>query len=157
MPLKASSMLSSLWTTLIEYETPRLVRIHNQKLGVVRRLIQASIITYVGFYALWMQRGYQEFCQVESSVTVKIKGTTKSHLHPDSPNDPSEQRCFFWGSWLAGEMPVLPPWFQVCTPESGMWPTTWCLQQKMEPSLWPPMSSSPQIRSGVSVHLQWII
>ena len=54
-----SSFFSSLWTSVIEYETPRLVRIHNRKLGLVRRLIQASIVAYVCLYALWLQRGYQ--------------------------------------------------------------------------------------------------
>ena len=39
---------------------------------------------YVAFYALWLQRGYQEFAQVESSITVKIKGVTKSHLDNSS-------------------------------------------------------------------------
>ena len=54
-----TSFFSSLWTSVIEYETPRLVRIHNRKLGLVRRLIQASIVAYVCLYALWLQRGYQ--------------------------------------------------------------------------------------------------
>ena len=73
-------VLSSIWTSIIEYETPRLVRIHNRKLGLVRRLIQFSIVCYVLLYALWLQKGYQEFTRVESSVTVKIKGVTKSEL-----------------------------------------------------------------------------
>ena len=51
-----TSFFSSLWTSVIEYETPRLVRIHNRKLGLVRRLIQASIVAYVCLYALWLQR-----------------------------------------------------------------------------------------------------
>ena len=42
---KMPKFLSSIWTSIIEYETPRLVRIHNRKLGLVRRLIQFSIGT----------------------------------------------------------------------------------------------------------------
>jgi len=81
--------LSSIWTSIIEYETPRLVRIHNRKLGLVRRLIQFSIVCYVLVYALWLQQGYQEFTRVESSVTVKIKGVTKSELGDGTDLDPS--------------------------------------------------------------------
>ncbi len=73
-------ILTRIWTSIIEYETPRLVRIHNRKLGLVRRLIQLSIVCYLLVYALWLQKGYQEFTRVESSVTVKIKGVTKSEL-----------------------------------------------------------------------------
>ena len=80
--------LSSIWTSIIEYETPRLVRIHNRKLGLVRRLIQFSIVCYVLVYALWLQQGYQEFTRVESSVTVKIKGVTKSELGDGTDLDP---------------------------------------------------------------------
>ena len=47
-------------------------------------MIQLVIILYVGLYALWLQRGYQEFANVESSVTIKIKGVTKSVLDEHS-------------------------------------------------------------------------
>lgn len=75
---------------MIEYETPRLVKIHNRKVGLVRRIIQLCIILYVALYALWLQKGYQEFGRVESSVTTKIKGVTKSELDPDLPFDQGE-------------------------------------------------------------------
>ena len=87
--------LSSIWTSIIEYETPRLVRIHNRKLGLVRRLIQFSIVCYVLVYALWLQQGYQEFTRVESSVTVKIKGVTKSELGDGTDLDP----CKYTSHW----------------------------------------------------------
>ena len=83
-------ILTNIWTSIIEYETPRLVRIHNRKLGLVRRLIQFSIVCYVLLYALWLQKGYQEFTRVESSITVKIKGVTKSELGEHTENDPGE-------------------------------------------------------------------
>ena len=85
---KMPKFLSTIWTSIIEYETPRLVRIHNRKLGLVRRLIQFSIVCYVLVYALWLQQGYQEFTRVESSVTVKIKGVTKSELGDGTDLDP---------------------------------------------------------------------
>ncbi|XP_059086037.1 P2X purinoceptor 4-like isoform X1 [Tigriopus californicus] len=80
--------LRSAWIAIIQYETPRLVKIHNRKVGLVRRIIQAGIIMYVGVYALYLQKGYQEFGRVESSVTTKIKGVIRSELDPDSHDDP---------------------------------------------------------------------
>ena len=53
-------------------------------------MIQLGIILYVCIYALWLQKGYQEFARVESSVTTKIKGITKSKLDPDSEFDPGK-------------------------------------------------------------------
>ena len=88
---KMSQFLQGIWTSVIEYETPRLVKIHNRKLGLARRLIQISIITYVLVYALFLQKGYQEFTRVESSVTVKIKGVTKSELGAGTNLDQSKQ------------------------------------------------------------------
>ena len=54
-----SGFFSAVWTSVIEYETPRLVKIHNRKVGLVRRIIQLGIVLYVAIYALWLQRGYQ--------------------------------------------------------------------------------------------------
>ena len=85
-----SQFFSAIWTSVIEYETPRLVKIHNRKVGLVRRVIQLCIIMYVALYALWLQKGYQEFGRVESSVTTKIKGVTKSHLDIGSEEDMSK-------------------------------------------------------------------
>ena len=90
-----SQFLQGIWTSVIEYETPRLVKIHNRKLGLARRLIQISIITYVLVYALFLQKGYQEFTRVESSVTVKIKGVTKSELGAGTNLDQSKQNSKF--------------------------------------------------------------
>ena len=47
-------------------------------------------VCYVLVYALWLQKGYQEFTRVESSITVKIKGVTKSELGEDTNNNPGE-------------------------------------------------------------------
>ena len=50
----------------------------------VRRIIQTCVIIYVGVFALWLKQGYQEFSEVESSVTTKVKGITMSRLNPNS-------------------------------------------------------------------------
>ena len=44
---------------LIEYETPRLVKVHNVWLGLIIRLCQVSVIAYVITYAILYERGYQ--------------------------------------------------------------------------------------------------
>ena len=44
---KMSKFFGNIWTSVIEYETPRLVKIHNRKLGLARRVIQLSIVSYV--------------------------------------------------------------------------------------------------------------
>ena len=47
-------------------------------------MIQLCVVLYVGVFALWMKKGYQDFSQVESSVTTKVKGTTTSLLDLNS-------------------------------------------------------------------------
>ena len=60
-------------------------------------MIQLVIILYVGLYALWLQRGYQEFANVESSVTIKIKGVTKSVLDEHSTeNEGKSTATKYW-------------------------------------------------------------
>ncbi len=44
---------------LIEYETPRLVKVHNIWLGLTIRLCQVLVIAYVITYAIIYERGYQ--------------------------------------------------------------------------------------------------
>ena len=67
-----------LMNAVIEYETPRYVKVHNPVLGLVLRSSQAIIITYIVAWALVHERGYQEASSVESSVITKVKGTTSS-------------------------------------------------------------------------------
>ena len=39
-----------------------------------RLLLQTTVIAFVVIYQLWYARGYQEFAEVEASVTTKVKG-----------------------------------------------------------------------------------
>jgi hypothetical protein len=41
-------------------------------LGAVCRTSQLGIIIYIITYALLYERGYQEFCEVQSSVITKV-------------------------------------------------------------------------------------
>jgi len=70
--------LKGVLNTLIEYETPRYVKIHNPVLGLVLRISQSSILFYIICWALLHEKGYQEAAPVESSVITKVKGTTTS-------------------------------------------------------------------------------
>ena len=70
-------MFETFTNQLIEYETPRLVKVHNVWLGVVIRLCQIGVIAYVISYAILYERGYQvgekqrKYCS--KAVTGKIK------------------------------------------------------------------------------------
>jgi len=61
-----------------EYETPKVVTVKNIPLGILRLLLQVIVIVFVVFYQLWYARGYQEFAEVEASVTTKVKGFSRS-------------------------------------------------------------------------------
>ncbi|XP_059179559.1 P2X purinoceptor 4-like isoform X4 [Physella acuta] len=68
-----------------EYNTPRIVHIRSKKVGIINRLLQLTIIAYVIGYAIVYKKGYQEFDDVQSAVTTKVKGivfSNYSHL-PD--------------------------------------------------------------------------
>ena len=43
----------------IEYETPRLVKVHNVWLGIVIRISQLAVIAYIVSYAVLYEKGYQ--------------------------------------------------------------------------------------------------
>ena len=64
--------LSSLLSGMIKYETPKVVTVHNPSIGLLRRGLQLAVVLYVGLYQLWYAQGYQEFADVESSVTTKV-------------------------------------------------------------------------------------
>ncbi|XP_054168139.1 P2X purinoceptor 4-like [Oppia nitens] len=60
--------------SFFEYKTPKIVHIKSRKVGILNRLIQAVIISYIVGFILIYKKGYQEFSGVESSVTTKVKG-----------------------------------------------------------------------------------
>ena len=66
------------FNAVIEYETPRYVKVHNPLVGLVLRSSQALIISYIVGWAIIHERGYQESSPVESSFITKVKGTTSS-------------------------------------------------------------------------------
>ena len=57
-------------------ETPKVVRIRNTPLGILKITLQFCVILFVVVYELWLAHGYQEFSTVETSLTTKVKGTS---------------------------------------------------------------------------------
>ena len=64
--------IESIINHVIEYETPKVVTVHNPSIGLLRRSLQLGVVLYVGLYQLWYAQGYQEFADMESSVTTKV-------------------------------------------------------------------------------------
>lgn len=69
--------------SLFTYETPKIVQIKSLLVGIIGRLIQITIIGYIIGYAIIYQKGYQEFSDVESSVTTKVKGVVFTNFSDD--------------------------------------------------------------------------
>lgn len=63
-----------------EYDTPKIVHIRSKKVGVINRFIQVCIIAYVVGYALVYNKGYQDFDEVTSAATTKVKGTIYTNI-----------------------------------------------------------------------------
>jgi len=100
---KVSKFLHS----IIEYETPKVVKVHNPGIGLLRRGLQLAIVLYVGLYQLYYARGYQEFAGIESSVTTKVKGYSMSVLG-EGLNINHEMRRRYERVWDEADY-VIPP------------------------------------------------
>ena len=59
---------------MFEYETPKVVKVKNVPLGIMRFVTQMLIVMFIFAYELWYARGYQEFIEIRSSLTTKVKG-----------------------------------------------------------------------------------
>ena len=64
----------ALFSFFFEYDTPKVVNVRNVPMGILRLVLHFGVIGFVVVYQLWYARGYQEFGEVESSLTTKIKG-----------------------------------------------------------------------------------
>ncbi|XP_049619162.1 P2X purinoceptor 4a isoform X2 [Syngnathus scovelli] len=65
--------------TLCSYETTKLVRIHSVPLGTLKWILNATVLLVICLLMLW-NRKYQQFDQVVSSVTAKVKGVSQMQL-----------------------------------------------------------------------------
>ncbi|XP_056008746.1 P2X purinoceptor 4-like isoform X2 [Ostrea edulis] len=100
------NFISTAFGVFFEYDTPRIVHIQSKKVGVINRFIQLCIIGYVIGYAIIYKKGYQDFDNVQSVVTTKVKGIVmvNTSIHPDIQSiwdvadyivPPQENNAFF--------------------------------------------------------------
>ena len=61
-------------SAIFEYDTPKVITVKNVPMGILRLILQSSVMCFLVIYQLWYSRGYQQFCDVESSITAKVKG-----------------------------------------------------------------------------------
>ena len=66
--------LLAMFTFLFEYETPKVIKVKNVPMGILRLMLQTSVICFVVLYQLWWACGYQKFLDVEASIGTKVKG-----------------------------------------------------------------------------------
>ena len=59
-----------------DYETPKVVKVKNIPMGILRLMLQTCALCFIVFFQLWYARGYQTFIDVEASVTSKVKGSS---------------------------------------------------------------------------------
>ncbi|BFZ18372.1 hypothetical protein BsWGS_21410 [Bradybaena similaris] len=81
---RPKTLLLSAVSKFFEYDTPRIVHIRSKKVGIINRFIQLVIIGYVIGYVIVYKKGYQEFDNVQSAVTTKLKGIIFTNLSHDS-------------------------------------------------------------------------
>ncbi|XP_055331003.1 P2X purinoceptor 4-like isoform X2 [Paramacrobiotus metropolitanus] len=62
-----------------EYDTPKIVHIRSFKVGILYRFVQLVIIAYIIGVVMVYKKGYQEFDNVESTVTSKVKGVVMTN------------------------------------------------------------------------------
>ncbi|KAF8767709.1 P2X purinoceptor 4 like protein [Argiope bruennichi] len=99
---------TSIVESLFSYETPKIVQIKSILVGVISRLIQLIIIAYIIGYAIVYQKGYQEFSDVESSVTTKVKGIAFTNFSNDAFNPKILHPDWYRRVWDVADF-VVPP------------------------------------------------
>ncbi|KAH9525641.1 P2X purinoceptor 4 [Bulinus truncatus] len=77
---KCSPFLALASSFLFEYNTPRIVHIKSKKVGIINRFLQLGIISYIIGFVIVYKKGYQDFDDVQSAVTTKLKGTALSNF-----------------------------------------------------------------------------
>lgn len=82
-------MFSSNWT----YQTPKIVKVVDKKVGIIYYSICSIILCYVGFYVLMHQKQYQIREETVGGSAVKPVGTLVGQT------DKGEQRVFDLGDY----------------------------------------------------------
>lgn len=93
---------------LFSYETPKIVHIRSRTVGVLSRFVQLAILGYIIGYVLVYKKGYQEFSDVESSATTKIKGVVYTNFSDDEFDPHIVNRDLYRRVWDVADY-VIPP------------------------------------------------
>ncbi|XP_035222015.1 P2X purinoceptor 4-like [Stegodyphus dumicola] len=103
-----SKKVKLFFLNLFEYYTPKIVLIRNIKVGVLYRIVQLAIISYIIGYAIIWNKGYQEFSTIESSVTTKVKGVVLTNFSQREFNPQIQNIDVYRRIWDTADY-VVPP------------------------------------------------
>lgn len=67
-------IFKSFFTHFFTYSTARSAQINSYSVGIIYRIAQFIVLSYIIGYELIMNKGYQKFESVSSVVTTKVKG-----------------------------------------------------------------------------------
>ncbi|PRD32702.1 UNVERIFIED_CONTAM: P2X purinoceptor 4 [Trichonephila clavipes] len=98
----------SIAESLFSYETPKIVQIKSILVGVISRVVQLIIVSYIIGYAIVYKKGYQEFSEVESSVTTKVKGIAFTNFSDEAFNPKILHPEWYRRVWDVADF-VIPP------------------------------------------------
>jgi len=85
---------------MFTYSTVRSASIQSTNVGIVYRIVQVILLTYIIGWELFRNKGYQSFDTVSSVVTTKVKGLgyvaiNKSRDKTLDPKDPQYYKKIF--------------------------------------------------------------
>jgi len=66
--------MNDFWKQILYYNTNKVVQIRSWKLGVLYYFFVLVVLAYVGGYAIYYKKGYQEFGDLIGSTYLKVKG-----------------------------------------------------------------------------------
>ncbi|XP_069741106.1 P2X purinoceptor 1 isoform X3 [Narcine bancroftii] len=81
----SSKLGKSMSDFLFEYQTPRMIALRDKRVGVIFRLIQLAVLTYIVGWVFIYEKGYQSMDSITSSISVKVKGFGFTNLSTVGP------------------------------------------------------------------------
>jgi len=63
-----------------EYDTPKIVHIRSKSIGIINRIIQLAVVSYIIVWVLILKKGYQEPDTGVSGTTTKVKGVAFTNI-----------------------------------------------------------------------------
>ncbi len=119
------------WDEKLAYETPKIVRVRDRWLGVMRLFFLVGISLYIGLYSLWYKQGYLLVDTPEGNVrTTLMKEQVKTYpshfpyckqfIPPPAPAPPTPpyldpKQCLVWEEYQMNYPPDMLDSMMVCT------------------------------------------